>query len=77
MELALLIWFASVSTSIAKLFGTLAFVTFIATAFVLGFSLFYSFIEDEKLKIFEYKKIHYWCIDVLNYLWFNFCSNSR
>lgn len=56
MELALLIWFASVSTGIAKLFGTLAFVTFVTTAFVLGFSLMYSFVEDEKLKIFEYKK---------------------
>lgn len=56
MELALLIWFASVSTGIAKLFGTLAFVTFVITTFVLGFSLMYSFIEDEKLKIFEYKK---------------------
>lgn len=56
MELALLIWFASVSTGIAKLFGTLSFVTFVTTAFVLGFSLFYSFVEDEKLKIFEYKK---------------------
>lgn len=56
MELALLIWFASVSTGIAKLFGALAFVTFVTTVFVLGFSLMYSFIEDEKLKIFEYKK---------------------
>lgn len=56
MELALLIWFASVSTGIAKFFGTLAFVTFVTTAFVLGFSLMYSFVEDEKLKIFEYKK---------------------
>ncbi|CAH1066778.1 Uncharacterised protein [Acinetobacter phage MD-2021a] len=56
MELALLIWFASVSTGIAKLFGTISFVTFVTAAFVLGFSLFYSFVEDEKLKIFEYKK---------------------
>lgn len=56
MELALLIWFASVSTGIAKLFETLAFVTFVTAAFVLLFSLMYSFIEDEKLKIFEYKK---------------------
>lgn len=56
MELALLIWFASVSTGIAKLFGALSFVTFVTVAFVLGVSLMHSFIEEEKLKIFEYKK---------------------
>lgn len=56
MELALLIWFASLSTGIAKLFWTISFVTFVTAAFVLGFGLLYSFMEDEKLKIFEYKK---------------------
>lgn len=56
MELAFLIWFASISSGIAKLFGTLSFVTFVATVIVLGFSLIHLFVEEEEPKIFEYKK---------------------
>lgn len=56
MELALLIWFASVSTGIAKLFGTLAFIMIMLTVVVLFFSVMYYVIEEEVLKIVEYKK---------------------
>ncbi|QVW53918.1 hypothetical protein TaPaz_137 [Acinetobacter phage TaPaz] len=56
MELALLIWFASVSTGIANLFGTLAFIIILAIVIIVFFSVMWYLIEEEVLKIVEYKK---------------------
>lgn len=56
MELALLIWFASVSTGIAKLFGTLAFIMISLVVVVVFISAMWYLIEEEVLKIIEYKK---------------------
>ena len=56
MELALLIWFASVSSGIAKLFGMLAFIMILLVVVIVFVSAMYYLIEEEVLKIVEYKK---------------------
>lgn len=56
MELALLIWFASVSTGIAKIFGILSFIILVFVIVVVFFSAMWYLIEEEVLKIVQYKK---------------------
>lgn len=57
MELALLIWFASVSTGIAKIFGILSFIILVFVIVVVFFSAMWYLIEEEVLKLVQYKNL--------------------
>jgi hypothetical protein len=56
MELALLIWFASVSSGIAKLFGLFAIVGLIVLTVIAVVSFLYWADMDERPILFNYKK---------------------